>query len=169
MKIALLNEFVELLRNRFSNYFSDIKLNESNDAIIIDDNKIYTILTSPHGSIWHYEIQLKSPYREKAKELENMYDWKFIKDIIKDLKSKKIKYKFCKNEHNWFTNKIILLDMNLTIFLCERPKDDIAGPTYVTYTRTDAEVNNLNEVMKYLNEIHKENINIGRYKYLELT
>lgn len=163
MKIALLNEFVELLRNRFSNYFPDIKLNESKDEIIIDDNKNYTILTRPHGTIWHYNIRLKSPYREKAKEIENMYDWKFTKDILKDLESKKIKYKFCKNSHYWFTNKIILLDMNLTIFLNERKGDTVGNGTYVTYTRTAEDENHLKEVINYLNEIHKENINIGKY------
>lgn len=167
MNIKLLNEFVELLRNRFSNYFSDIKLNESKDAIIIDDNTNYTILTSPHGSIWHYETRLKSPYKEKAKELENMYDWKFIKDIIKDLKSKKIKYKFCKNEHSWFINKIILLDMNLTIFLTERKGETVGNATYVTYTRTTEDENHLKEVMNYLNKVHKENLNIGKYKRTE--
>lgn len=169
MNIKLLNEFVELLRNRFNNYFSDIKLNESKDKIIIDDNENYTILTQPHGTIWHYEIRLKSPYREKAKELEKIYDWKLTKDILKDLKSKKIKHKFCKNEHPWFINKIILLDMNLTIFLTERKGETIGNATYITYTRTNEEVNNLNEVMNYLNKVHKENIHIGRYKYLELT
>lgn len=163
MKIALLNEFVELLRNRFSNYFSDIKLNESKDAIIVDDNKCYTILTRPHGSIWNYEIRLKSPYKEKAKELEKIYDWKLTKDILKDLKSKKIKHKFCKNEHPWFINKIILLDMNLTIFLTERNGDTDGNPVYVTYTRTTEDVNHTKEIINYLNEIHKENINIGRY------
>lgn len=167
MKIALLKEFVELLRNRFSNYFSDIKLNESKDKIIIDDNKNYTILTQPHGTIWHYEIRLKSPYREKAKELEKIYDWKFTKDILKDLKSKKIKHKFCKNEHPWFINKIILLDMNLIIFLTERKGETIGNATYITYTRTNEEVNNLNEVMNYLNKVHKENLNIGKYKWTE--
>lgn len=167
MNIKLLKEFVELLRNRFSNYYPNIKLNESKDFIIIDDNKNYTILTQPHGSIWHYEIRLKSPYKEKARELENIYDWKFTKDILKDLKSKKIKYKFCKNEHSWFINKIILLDMNLTIFLCERPRDDIGSPTYVTYTRTAENENHLKEVINYLNKIHKENLNIGKYKWTE--
>lgn len=163
MKITLLNEFIELLRNRFSNYFSNIKLNESKDAIIIDDNKCYTILTRPHGSLWNYEIRLKSPYKERAKELEKIYDWKLTKDILKDLKSKKIKHKFCKNEHSWFINKIILLDMNLTIFLTERNGDIDGNPVYVTYTRTPENENHIKEVINYLNKIHKENINIGRY------
>lgn len=158
-----MNEFVELLKNHFNNYYPNIKLNESKDKIIIEDNKNYTILISPHGSIWLYEIRLKSPYREKALKLEELYDWKFTKDIIKDLESKHIKYKFCKNQHPFWINRIDLLDMNLSILLIEQEKDTIESPVYVTYLRTEDDKNHLNEVIRYLNEIHRENINIGRY------
>lgn len=166
MKIQLLKEFVELLRNRFSNYYPNIKLNKSKDEIIIDDNKNYTILTRPHGTIWIYQIRLKSPCKEKARELENMYDWKLFKDIIKDLKSRKIKYKICKDDNNaWCDKQVDLLELNLT--LGTNSRFDNGSPVIVTYLRSEEDIYHFKEVMNYLNNVHRENLNIGKYKWTE--
>lgn len=166
MNIKLLKETVELLKNRFNIYFPDIKLNESKTDIIIEDNKNYSILTHPHGSIWQWHMELKSPWKEKATELENLYDWKLIKDILKDLKSKNIKYKYNKSKKFW-QSTIELFDLNLVIHVMDDENNKTGSPVYVTYLRSEQEKNHLQEVLDYLNLIRKQDLELEKYKYWE--